>query len=382
MPSPDITPYIDLTLYDKQPEDVYADAIRYAQAALPEWSPVSGSVEDAILQATSTMTADLIGAINRLPSGLVEVLLKLFGVTRNAGVRATGAVWFEAVDDSGYTIPAGTRVGYLDGTDIDDPILYTFDTDEALSIPQGQTAASVTITAALNNEYPALQDGEALQLITPVPSVDLVTMAGDLEVGADAESDTEYFARAIAKLHSYTAALVLPTQFEQYILATYTDVYRAKAYSRVNPANNAFIDPPENGYVTIYVSRVGGASLSAGAATVIEEDLANRSTAGLNINVEPATVVEVEIATTVTMKSGFTAAEVEDAVLEAIDQYVHPDYWDWSPAVYYNELISLIDHVEGVDRVTELTIEGLSADYNFTEYGVLPINSTVVTIEV
>lgn len=381
MPSPDITPYVDLTIYDKQPEDVYSDAYLYAQTSLPEWTPASGSSEDAILQATSTMTADLIGAINRLPAGLVEVLLQLFGVTRNAGIRATGSVWIEAVDDTGYTVPAGTRLGFLDNSDIDDPILYTFDTNDALTIPQGQTGASVTITAALNNEYPALQDGETLQLITPVSFVDTVTMWGDLEVGADAESDVEYFARAIAKLQSYTAALVLPQQFEQYILATYTDVYRAKAYSRVNPVNNDFIDAPENGYVTIYVSRVGGASLSAGAAAVIEEDLSNRATAGLNINVEPPTIVEVEVATTVTMKSGFISTEVEDAVQVAIDQYVHPDYWDWSPAIYYNELIALIDRVDGVDRVVELTIEGVEADYDFTEYGVLPTNTTIVTIQ-
>jgi len=382
MPSPDITPYLDLTLYDKQPEAVYADALIYAQTSVPEFAPASGSIEDAVLQATSSMTADMIGALNRLPSGVVEVILQLFGVTRNSGVRASGSVWFEAIDDSGYTIPAKTRVGYLDNSDTDNPVLYTFDTTDPVSIPTGQSGASVGIVAALNNEYPALQNGEILQLITPVSFVDTVEMWSDLDVGADAESDSEYFARAVAKLQSYTAALVLPTQFEQYVLATYTDVYRAKAYSRVNPINDDFSDPLENGYVTLYVSKVGGASLTPGSASIIEQDLADRAVAGLNINVEPPKIVDLEISVTVTLQPGYQATDVEDAVIDALDRYLHPDYWDWSDTVYYNEVISYVDKVPGVGRVVDLAIDGIDDDYEFVKYGTLPTNSTTVTISI
>jgi hypothetical protein len=77
MPSPDIRNYVDLTVYDLQPTDIYDASVEYAATSLPEWRPVPGSVEDALLQAASFMTGELVGAINRLPSGVVEALLKL-----------------------------------------------------------------------------------------------------------------------------------------------------------------------------------------------------------------------------------------------------------------------------------------------------------------
>ena len=40
MPSPDFSEYIDLTINDLQPEDVYNGAVEYARTALPEFDPL------------------------------------------------------------------------------------------------------------------------------------------------------------------------------------------------------------------------------------------------------------------------------------------------------------------------------------------------------
>lgn len=387
MASPDFSNYIDLTIYDAQPSDIYARAIEYAQTSLPEWNPAAGSVESAILQAGALMAGEVGGAINRLPNGVIEALLKLFGISRATGTLATGTVTITAIDTAGYSIPAGTRVGYLDSSDPLSPVLYTFDTVSEASIAQGSLTTEVDVEATVALVYPTLLNGQELQLLSQVPYIDSVELSADITVGADPEDDATYLARGIATLNSYTTALVLPSQIQQYVVTTYAEVYRCKVYSRLNPANNLLSDPPENGYVTIYASKLDGASLSAASASTIAEDVANRSTAGLNISVEAPTIINIDVDVTVNMKSGYGSTTVKSNVENALLKYLHPNYWDWSTSIYYNELVSLIDQVDGVDRVISLTLYdpvggSLSGnDVEFDAYGSLPLVVPNVTIQ-
>jgi hypothetical protein len=82
MPSPDFSQYIDLRVNDKQPDEIYNEAVDYARLALPEFSPRAGTVEDALLEATSLIAAVNLSNINRLPDGLMEGILKYVGIDR------------------------------------------------------------------------------------------------------------------------------------------------------------------------------------------------------------------------------------------------------------------------------------------------------------
>jgi hydroxymethylbilane synthase len=55
---------------DLQPQEIYDAAVQYATTALPEWTPIPGSVEDALLQASASMTGQLLGAINHEASAI------------------------------------------------------------------------------------------------------------------------------------------------------------------------------------------------------------------------------------------------------------------------------------------------------------------------
>ena len=50
-------------------------------------------------------SADLSAYINRVPAGVLEGLIELFGETRSSGVKATGTVDVVMVDMAGYTLP-------------------------------------------------------------------------------------------------------------------------------------------------------------------------------------------------------------------------------------------------------------------------------------
>lgn len=389
MASPDFSEYVDLTVYDVQPSTVYDNAVAYAQVAVPEWTPIAGSIEDAVIQAGAYLASYLGGAINRVPDGVLEGLLKLFGIERNVGEAPTGYVQITTIDNSGYTIPAGTRVGYLDTTNPDNTVLYTFDTTEDLSISAGSTTGTVGISGTALVQYPALTTGTTLQLFSSVSYINTVTLFGNLSIGADPETDKEYIARSVAKLNSYTTALVTATQIQQYILASYPNAYRAKVYNRLNSTNDNASVTATNGYATIYVAKSGGASLTATEMTAIQTDVANRTVAGLTIGIKPPNIVPITATTTVTMKAGYSNGTVSSNVSTALSLYLHPDYWNWDGTIYQNELISLIDQVEGVDRVVSLSIAAPSggatvsgSNLVFDKYGSLPSVTSTVSIQV
>lgn len=461
MASPDVRSYIDLTVYDLQPIDIYDAALEYARTSLPDWTPVTGSIEDAIVQSASYMTGQLLGAINRLPAGNIEGLLRLLGVERNSGTAPTAIVEIDFIDDAGYTIPAGTRCGYSQ-TSGDATTLYIFETTEAVSVASGNTNASATLEGVTLAEYPALAAGQNLQLLSAISSIDSITLTADLDTGADAESTTEFLNRGVNKFASLSEAIVTPNQFTAYLLDNYTSTYRVTATSRLKKEKAVTVlarssgtvtatigsshgliagdvirligsttgsfdgvftltgagattvtwaqsgsndsggattgtvllshkaqSASQNGYLSIYVSDIGGASLSDLSLQAIEDDLTSRAIGGLTIRVDNAKVVSVGVDVTVTLAANnVSGAAVETAIQTALDQYLHPDYWQWGDAVYKNEIIALIDRVAGVDRVVSVTLSE-SSDYMtkpgddilFTYKGLLPLHSTTITVQ-
>jgi hypothetical protein len=460
MASPDARSYIDLTVYDLQPIDIYDAALEYARTSLPDWTPVTGSIEDAIVQSASYMTGQLLGAINRLPAGNIEGLLRLLGVERNSGTAPTATVEIDFIDDAGYTIPAGTRCGYSQ-TSGDATTLYIFETTEAVSVASGNTNASATLEGVTLAEYPALAAGQNLQLLSAVSSIDSITLTADLDAGADAENTTEFLNRGVNKFASLSEALVTPSQFTAYLLDAYTSTYRVTTTSRLKKEKDVTVlarssgtvtatigsshglvagdvirligsttgsfdgvftltgagattvtwaqsgsndsggattgtvllshklqTASQNGYLSIYVSDIGGASLSDLSLQAIEEDLTSRAVGGLVIRVDNAKVVSVGVNVTVTLAANnVSGAATETAIQTALDQYLHPDYWQWGDAIYKNEIIALIDRVAGVDRVVSVTLSESSNymtqpgdDILFTYKGLLPLNSTSITV--
>jgi hypothetical protein len=122
--------------------------------------------------------------------------------------------------------------------------------------------------------------------------------------------------------------------------------------------------------------------------TTIEADLTTKALAGLTIRVMNAQIIPITITVGITIKYGYTNSSVYAAIQAALDLYLDPDYWDWSSTIYKNELISLIDQVEGVDRVNSVvltestdlaTIDG-NGNAVLTYQGLLPQHVTTIGI--
>lgn len=230
MASPDFREYIDLTVNDLQPSEIYDLAREYALVSLPEFDPRVGTVEDAMLEAMSYVAGLVTGAVNRLPNGLMEGLLRLMGFYRLEATFASGSVIFTAIDDTGLFIPAGTQVAFNEITD-DGSVTHVYETLSSATIAEGDTqSAAVQIVAVEAGEKPVISDGTALTILTPVARLFDATFDGSFAQGLDAEPDEVFFDRGVTYLASLSRSLANAEQVTNYLLTNFPEAYRVKAY--------------------------------------------------------------------------------------------------------------------------------------------------------
>lgn len=364
MPSPDATPYVDLTLFDKDAQDVFEAALVNLQSYLPEWQPREGHTEVMLMESLGLEVEEAVFAINRTPGAIMEVLLRLYGVNRDGGTPPTTSLTFTTSDDVGHTIPAGTRAS-LTVTGLDDPLVFA--TDAAAVIPAGSLSVTVSATGDQNTTAAnGTVSGTALDLLDSVVFVERVELGAAIVGGAEAEDDTAWFDRGAQRFSRLVETLVQPQHFVAAALEQ-TNVTRAYAVDNYDPAVGP--NPGDNaGHVTVAVYGAGGV-LSAADKDSLATLMDSQAQANLAVHVIDPTITLVDVTATLVALPGYSATQVHDAAVAALDAYLSPAQWPWTGSVYRFELVALLDSVEGVDRVSDLSIP--AADQTLT--GVAPL---------
>jgi hypothetical protein len=374
MSSPNFSQYVDLTLYDVEPQDVYSAALTYAQTALPEFIPVIGTVEDAVLQATSYMTYILAAGINRVPNGLMEGIIKLMGFSRREATFATGSALFTLSVNTGTTIPEGTIIAYT--TTIDNEVVaYSFATTTDTIVPSGSDTVSIAIEATEEGQYPTLLDTQQMILISSVPTILEVSLDADIVNGINSETDAQYFDRAAQFLSSINTSLATKRQLVNYIAANYPTVNISAVYDTTNSAGNLlFATAAAPGYVTIAVAQSDGTALGSTIKNALQADVAGKAIAGLNVGVIDITTFSCSIAVSIAVVSGYTPANVQASVADAIESYISPLGWDQEQTINPNKIVALIAVIPGVGYVSSVTLTIPTSPANVT------LASNVITI--
>lgn len=354
MASPDFRQYIDLTLYDIDPFQVYDDAITYAQTSVPEFQPRLGTLEEAIMQAVAYNTAQLVSSINRLPDGLMEGLALLTGLTRNEATFATGEVVISIYVTSGATIPSGTIFTYQT---INDDILtsYNFETTADLIIAGPSQSGTVAIKALTAGLYPALLDGQTFELVSPAPTVTTIVLDGDLAVGSNAEVTADYLSRAAQHFASLSSALTTKSQMANYIRSTYTNIPYSAVFDLTDSSDLLFATADAPGFVTVVAISPTGGDVDPADLTALENDLASKCVAGLTIEAVDAEFVPITIAVVIDVLSGYDSGVVMGAVEDRVTELMSYKGYDFSGEIIKNQLISLLSQVAGVKYVSSIT---------------------------
>ena len=355
MTSPDFRNYIDLTIYDTTPQILYDDSVTYAQTAMPEFDPRIGTIEDALLQGMAFVGAILATGINRLPNGLMEGILTLLGFARKEAQFATGTATITTSINTGTVIPQGTVFTY-DVFEDGITTSYPFETDSDLVIASTFDEGEVAITATNAGQYPALLAGQALTLVSQVPYVIAVELTDDIEVGADTETQTQFFNRGAQYLASLNATIATSAQMTNYIGANYTTVPVFKVYDLVNSTDMLFATADAPGYVTVAVCNTDGGALTSTVKNDLLADLDDRCVAGLTIAVVDILNFTVQVNVSVSVLDGFTPSTVTDEVAAVLDKYLTYSGWDFAETINKNILIAKASQVPGVRYISSLAI--------------------------
>ena len=265
------------------------------------------SIADVIIQQrTAINLAAQQNLLSYAQGGYLDALGQLLAVERMAESKAVTTIEFTLSQALGsvYTIPAGTQV--TNG-------VVTFETDEDLLIPIGQTkgevSASCTVAGPVGNDYLA---GQISTIVTPMTFVSGAQNTTITTGGVDAESDPDFADRIRLAPNSFSVA----GPEKAY-------VYHAKS---VSPAIiDVKVDSPTPGEVDVYVLLTDGTLPTEDTLEQIEEHLSDENIRPLTdyvvVKAPTASNYEIELHYWINQEDSSKAAQIQADVEEAVEQY-------------------------------------------------------------
>lgn len=370
--TPDLSQYRDLRIYDRDAETLYEVAEQDLIMKLPDWAPREDSTEVMLMQALALQVSEAIFAINRLPGGIMQILMQMYGVERDEGAFPVAEITVRVADTFGHVIPAGTRFS-LELPMEQDPIV--FKTNVAVEIPVGQSS---TVVTAYGEEYAAEANdtptGTSVELLDSISFVERCALSIPVYGGRNQESDSDWATRGSARLRRLSDALVVPDHFTVAVLE-HPSVGRATTLDTYNPDGAVPGNSP--GHITVAVFGLSG-TISAEEKEAMRVDLMSNTVANLTVHVVDPTITNVNVNVTVRRGSGYTEDVVRANVVAQLQKYLNPNQWPWDNTVRYNELIARVDAAEGVDYVigvanpsADLPVPGIAP---LTRLGTVTVN--------
>lgn len=265
------------------------------------------SIADVIIQQrTAINLAAQQNLLSYAQGNYLDALGQLLAVERMAESKAVTTIEFTLSQALGsvYTIPAGTQV--TNG-------VVTFETDDDLLIPIGQTkgevSASCTVAGPVGNDYLA---GQISTIVTPMTFVSGAQNTTITTGGADAESDSDFADRIRLAPNSFSVA----GPEKAY-------VYHAKS---VSPAIiDVKVDSPTPGEVDVYVLLTDGTLPTEDTLEQIEEHLSDEKIRPLTdyvvVKAPTASNYEIELHYWINQEDSSKAAQIQADVEAAVEQY-------------------------------------------------------------
>lgn len=364
-----MTDYLSVPIEIDQ-QDVLQAAYDFIQSLYPNWVPADGNLDVAILQAISTDAASL----RELASSVPDTIFRWYGATIIGippidAVAASSTVTFIAVDNAGYTIPAGTQISVPAAGDTD--VLFETLTDAV--IPPGSTTVvgvPIQATEPGSDGTDLGSIGSTVTLIDALTFVTTVTLNNPTAGGSDAEDDDTYLNRLVKELRLLSPRLIIPSDFAANALSI-PGVVRTLAIDGYNPADQTYNNPR---MITIVGIDATGNPVDGATKTAIQTSSEALREVNFIVNVMDPNYTNIDVTFDVAALDGFDTTALAAAVVAAIRAWLDPSTWGVAPlttdpsswndtqVVRYLDLASLIHSVGGVDHIKTLTFakHGLS----------------------
>lgn len=374
--------------FDTDPETLIDEAVAYLQDKIDGWEPADGNLDYWIIQAISSEAAELMDVASAVPDAIYRVFgAELMNVPPIEETNASTFTTWTMVDTQGYLIPAGTQVGIRTVTDDIIPFLTQVD----VTIPPGSsaTAAGEILIVAIEPGVAATGlgiAGGAVELLDSLAFVSSIVQTLPTAGGVDAEADDAYLDRLTAKLKTMTPRPILPNDFS--ILARdIAGVYRATTIDGYNPVGGTYNNER---MVAVAAMDSAGSNISSTVKTALQNYLDSMREINFVVNVIDPNRTNITVTFSVAVLTGFDVAVTIAAAAQAVTDFLHPLRWGADPVIgdplaweettviRYNEIVAVLDRVEGVKYVSAVTVNGGVVNVNLTAPAALP-NLTSVT---
>jgi len=224
--------YIQLPV-TTDPDDLVAAALDAIATAFPGWTSREGHLEVALLEqfaqmaSTQALVAASMAVANFIYFG------SLVGITSQPGASASVTTTWTMIDNAGYTVPAGTILGFqVTGTD-----LVLFQTLADFTVAPGDTATDPGAIEVAALDVGSAANGIAAGTMTLVDSLAFVASVVSTDTtsgGVDAETEDAYLDRLSAEMRLLTPRPILAEDFALLAPKT-TGVFRALAIDGLYP---------------------------------------------------------------------------------------------------------------------------------------------------
>jgi hypothetical protein len=328
------------------------------------WSPARAGLATWLIKAKARIDSIILeqaGSITRAAyKKFGETIAKVPPIL--AAPASVTSTWTFS-DSDGHTIEDGTLVEIAVSGDETAGFRVVGD----VVVPPG-VAATATGGVLLQ----AIEPGVARNGLSADPElvsalslpIDSIVLEGVTSGGVDEEDEDTYLERLTEELQTLSPSLILPRDFAIDARAT-AGIARALCI----PAYNAEAEKEEALAVTEIGVDAAGASLSAPIKEALKTRQEEKLISGVDLYLADPTHTKVDVFPSATALPGFDPSTVKAAVGDRLAEYLASANWGASSSgestgwvnrdkVYFNELISEVDRVDGVDRVVSLLLGG------------------------
>jgi Baseplate J-like protein len=380
--------------------DLEQAAFDVLEEQIPGWTPREGNLDVVVIESVAPMAEDVAALATNVPDAIILYLGQLLGIAPKPGTPASCTAQVTALDDAGYTMPAGTQFSITDATGTE----QGFATLSDQTIPAAATQMDVPLVA---NENGVAASGispvlGSIMLLDPLSWVQSVQQLTTTSGGSDDEAPDLFLDRLTGELRLMAPRPILPGDFAA-MARTIPGIDRTLALDLYQPGTGqGAVGPPvppapplpttpQTGVercCTVVCAHADGSPAFSSELEAAQALLASQREATFLAYTMPPGSQSVTVDVHAVRETGWAASDVHDAIIAALSSWLSPasfgapdsgndpGNWLYQSAIRWSDAVQIANATDGVDHLVTLYLDGSQQDVILAS----PINLPAATI--
>jgi hypothetical protein len=361
------------------PNELAQGTFDVIRETFPNYEPSEGQLATLVVTALTLRASQINDLANMIPRSI----FRYYGTTvlqfpPNAGETAEASLTIFTRGTAGYTVPAETEFVLTDPSTDDDHVFFLVND---ASVPVGQSSVNVTVVARDDGTQANNIGNATVQIVDSLDYVLSVAQVGFSAGGLDEEDDDDYLDRLTARV-SLPVRPVWASDFAALVRVQFPQIYRAAFIDNFIPPSTYNAERAVAGLIL----DADGNDLSLTIGDLVVDYLATQREWGFIVNIMTAVYTLVDVTFAFIPLPGYDPNDVRSRAVAAMDTYLSPATWGapdnagrefmYKPTIYLWEIVTVLNNVMGLDRLTTLTIgknDGTQSTADLTLDGSIPI---------